>query len=590
MIFFQIRNDSIHLQMRKMEEIMNIKKNIETAQQFPDLTDLLTEVFDNALVAIIIADTVPVIRYVNHEFTRLFGYTREEATGKRIAELISVDENSVKLKDVKKQIDSGKRVEYETLRRTKDGHIIPVYARISPIIINGQKIGGYSFYNDTSKIKEAQKAILKVNQELESRIEERTKALKESEGKYRTTIESSHDGVAILQNNKHVYVNNSFARIFGYNSADEVIGKGAIELIHPHDLEYIRKRGEKRPTGEIGGERYEHRGIKKNGEIIYVEVSVTKIIHDGNPATLVFTRDISERKEAETKLEKAYSEIKEAQSRIIQQEKMASIGQLAAGVAHEINNPTGFVSSNLNTLSVYIKDYNNLIASYRGLINMMEQDRQTIKYTEQIQDIRKLEEKMDIEFLIDDIAGLIEESCEGTERIKKIVQDLKDFAHPGEDKPSYADINKCIESTLNVVWNELKYKVQVVKDYGTLQEILCFPQQLNQVFANLFVNSAQAINDEGEIRIKTGLSGEEIEVIISDTGTGIPEENLTKIFEPFFTTKEVGKGTGLGLNVVYNIIKKHNGKISVESKQGQGTTFTIILPVNNTDQSLNLNK
>ncbi|MBN2420043.1 MAG: PAS domain S-box protein [Deltaproteobacteria bacterium] len=568
---------------------MNINKSIVTAHEFPDLSALLTEVFDNALVAIIIADMVPVIKYVNHEFTRLFGYTREDAIGKRISELISVDVNSVKLKDVKKEIDSGKRVEYETVRRTKGGRIIPVYARIAPIIINGIKVGGYSFYNDISKIKEAQDALQKANQELETRFEERTKALKESEAKYRKTIESSHDGVAILQKDKHIYVNNSFAKIFGYNSPDEVIGKNAIELIHPHDLEYIRKRGEKRLKGEIGGERYEHRGIKKNGEIIYVEVSVTKIIHDGNPATLVFTRDISERKEAETKLEKAYSEIKEAQSRIIQQEKMASIGQLAAGVAHEINNPTGFVSSNLNTLSVYIKDYNILLKKYRKLIKILEQEGIISSYTNQFNDIKSIEDKIDIDFRMEDVSSLIQESCEGTDRIKKIVQDLKDFAHPGEDKPSYADINKCIESTLNVVWNEIKYKAQVVKDYGALPEILCFPQQLNQVFANLFVNAAQAISDEGEIRIKTGLSGEEIEVIISDTGMGIPEENLSKIFEPFFTTKEVGKGTGLGLNVAYNIIEKHNGKISVESKQGQGTMFTIILPVNNTEESLIIN-
>ncbi|MGD9158623.1 MAG: PAS domain S-box protein [Desulfobacteraceae bacterium] len=569
-----------------MEEQITIK----TGQKFPALSFLLSEVFDNALVAIIIADMVPVIKYVNTEFSRLFGYTREEAIGKRITQLIAVDENSDRLKEVKNQIDSGGRVEYETLRRTKGGRIIPVYARISPIIINGEVIGGYSFYTDISGIKEAQGELEKINQELESRIEERTKELKESEEKYRTTIENSNDGIAILQDNKHVYVNYSFAQIYGYGSPKEVIGKTPNDLIHHHDLVNIRKKGRQRLKGEIGSECYEHRGIKKNGEIIHVEVSVTKITHDGKPAALISSRDITERKEAEKKLEKAYSELKDAQSRIIQQEKMASIGQLAAGVAHEINNPTGFVSSNLNTLSVYLKDYNILLNKYRNLINKMEQDGLTANHTDSMNDIKSMEERMDIDFLMDDVVSLIEESREGTVRIEKIVQNLKDFAHPGEDKPQYTDINMCIESTLNIVWNEIKYKAQVIKDYATLPEILCYPQQLNQVFANLFVNAAQAINNEGEIRIKTSLSNENIEINISDTGTGILKEDIPKVFDPFFTTKEVGKGTGLGLNLAYNIIKKHNGEIKAISKEGHGTTFIITLPVNNTDESLNSDK
>ena len=156
---------------------------------------------------------------------------------------------------------------------------------------------------------------------------------------------------------------------------------------------------------------------------------------------------------------------------------------------------------------------------------------------------------------------------------------LKDFAHPGEQKLKYADINKNMESTLNVVWNELKYKARVVKEYGDLPEMRCYPQQLNQVFVNLLVNAAQAIEKEGEIRIATRALDGKVEIKISDTGKGIPEENLSKIFDPFFTTKEVGKGTGLGLNVAYNIIEKHKGTIDVESTVGKGATFAIKLPL-----------
>ncbi|MCK4485579.1 MAG: GHKL domain-containing protein [Desulfobacterales bacterium] len=186
---------------------------------------------------------------------------------------------------------------------------------------------------------------------------------------------------------------------------------------------------------------------------------------------------------------------------------------------------------------------------------------------------------MDIDFVLDDIPNLMKESQEGAERIKKIVIDLKDFAHPGDQELKYADINRSLDSTLNIVWNELKYKSTVTKDYGDLPQVRCYPQQLNQVFMNLLVNAAQAIEKQGEINIMTRALDGKVEIAISDTGSGIPEENLSRIFDPFFTTKEVGKGTGLGLNVAYNIIKKHKGAIDVESEVGKGTTFTIRIPV-----------
>jgi len=174
---------------------------------------------------------------------------------------------------------------------------------------------------------------------------------------------------------------------------------------------------------------------------------------------------------------------------------------------------------------------------------------------------------------------LISDCKEGTERIKKIVIDLKDFAHPGEDKIQSTDINDGIETTLNVVWNELKYKATVNKEFGKLPMENCYPQQLNQVFMNLFVNAAQAIEKQGEISIATNADDGFVEIKIGDTGSGIDKENLSRIFDPFFTTKDVGKGTGLGLNVAYNIIKKHNGTIDVKSQVEKGTVFKIRIPV-----------
>lgn len=405
------------------------------------------------------------------------------------------------------------------------------------------------------------------------------KALLESEKQNRMLIENMKEGLLRLdENGTLTFVNNSICKMLGY-SKEELIGKHVRMLHEKEDDEIIEKRDRKRRQGI--GDSYEANHINKAGDIIPTIVSATPILNQEGEfeGTVAVITDISAVKHAE-------QERKAIEAQLRQSDKMASIGQLAAGMAHEINNPTGFVSSNLNTLSTYIKDYNGLINKYRSLINKIEEEGQITGYADRITDIRSTEESIDFDFLIDDVSSLIEESREGTDRIKKIVQDLKDFAHPGEDKPKYANINKCIESTLNIVWNEIKYKAQVLKDYGNIPEILCFPQQLNQVFANLFVNAAQAIDSEGKISIKTGLSDENIEITVSDTGTGISHENIPKVFDPFFTTKDVGKGTGLGLNVAYNIIKKHNGEITVDSKKGHGTTFNIVLPVNNTDESL----
>ena len=282
-------------------------------------------------------------------------------------------------------------------------------------------------------------------------------------------------------------------------------------------------------------------------------------------------------------LEKTMAQLKQTQSQILQAEKMASIGQLAAGVAHEINNPIGFVSSNLKTLTDYQNDINQLVAAYRKFIvdigDSPAEGKLPVAVVEEIERIKALEMEMDIDFVQEDIQDLIDDCREGTERIKKIVIDLKDFAHPGEDKLQATNINKGLESTLNVVKNELKYKATVTTELGDLPEVYCYPQQLNQVFMNILINAAQAIEKQGEIKILTQHVDGFVEIRISDTGSGISEENIHKIFEPFFTTKDVGKGTGLGMNIAYNIIKKHNGIIDVESDIGKGTAFTIKLPV-----------
>ncbi len=278
------------------------------------------------------------------------------------------------------------------------------------------------------------------------------------------------------------------------------------------------------------------------------------------------------------KLEDAHQKLKENQATIFQQEKMASVGQLAAGVAHEINNPMGFISSNLRSLDKYfnrIKEY--LDAQSQALV---DEDREQTDET-----LKGLRKKLKLDFILEDTQDLIAESQDGANRVKEIVQNLKSFSRVDQEALQLTDINDCLESTINMVWNELKYNCEVVREYGELPLTQCYPQLLNQVFVNLLVNGSHAIKDKGVITVKTWAEKSTISVAISDTGQGIPQENINKLFEPFFTTKEVGKGTGLGLSIAYDIVtEKHQGEITVESEVGKGTTFTVIIPVVDPDQ------
>lgn len=282
------------------------------------------------------------------------------------------------------------------------------------------------------------------------------------------------------------------------------------------------------------------------------------------------------------KLDAALKELKATQGHMLQSEKMASIGQLAAGVAHEINNPIGFVGSNLDALKDYMQDVVELITRYQHLLSLLTQPSGQAgpghHIKNEINGIIQFEEQIEIDYLKKDIPELLKDCKDGTQRVGKIVSDLKSFAHPGNDKQMLVDINKGLESTLNVVHNELKYKASIIREFGDIPMVEGFPQKLNQVFMNILINAAQAIEDKGEIRIVTKEENNHVIISISDTGCGIKKEHLSKIFDPFFTTKEIGKGTGLGMNIAYNIVKEHKGEINVKSEAGKGTTFIVSLP------------
>lgn len=289
------------------------------------------------------------------------------------------------------------------------------------------------------------------------------------------------------------------------------------------------------------------------------------------------SRELNERNETlrreRDELAALAKSLEEAHNQLLQSEKMASIGQLAAGVAHEINNPVGYVNSNLKSLDAFTQDLLTLLDAYEQSAEQLPTDAQKT--------LSSLREQLDIDYLKTDVVDILRESQEGIDRVKKIVQDLKDFSHVDDGNFNWADLHQGLNSTLNIVNNEIKYKADVIKEYGDIPMVECLPSQLNQVFMNLLVNAAHAIlsDDRGKITVRTGMNAEAMVCVeVSDNGSGIPQENLTRIFDPFFTTKPIGKGTGLGLSLAYGIVKKHGGRIEVSSTVGVGTTFRILLP------------
>ena len=347
------------------------------------------------------------------------------------------------------------------------------------------------------------------------------------------------------------------------------------------EMLWIAEDGSKIPVDVSCAPLTDSLGDVKRFILVAKDISNRKQTEEQLKGLLVRSRQLTERLEEKnelletnrSELEAAYAELKNSQSIIFHQEKMASLGQLAAGVAHEVNNPIGFVNSNLGSLNNYLDKFSSYMTAQQEVIDRLGDEASQAE-------LAQLRRKLKLDYVLEDSRDLIQESLEGTDRVRRIVQGLKSFARMDDAEMVVANINEQLENTINIVWNEIKYKAVLHRQYGSLPATRCYPQRLNQVFMNLLVNAAQAIEKQGEIRVKTWCEERTtICVAITDSGCGIPPENQSRIFEPFFTTKEVGVGTGLGMSIAYEIIQQHKGHVKLESVVGQGTTFTIELPV-----------
>ncbi len=424
-------------------------------------------------------------------------------------------------------------------------------------------------------------------------------ALRESESRFRELAEHL-PALIWITNAKHapIFCNRFWFKTMGLNKA-ELSPATWLARIDPRDTERVRLAHDQ-AAEQMRPLQIEYRIQREDQAPLWIlETALPRLRDNGKFAGLMGCgMDISARKTAEADLEHQVEQrtqqlreanaklehekdqqvslnrqLKQTQGHLIQSEKMASIGQLAAGVAHEINNPLGYIYSNLNSLKQYLQDLLAVADAAEKMAEQLPEDNAAASA------FRQIRQNIDLDFIKQDLPDLVGEALEGATRAKKIVQDLRDFSHIDKQERAPFDLEAGLDATLNIVNNELKYKAKIVKEYGGIKPFPCVGAQLNQVFLNLLVNAAQAIPEFGRIVIRTGYQDADwLWVEIEDNGQGIPDAIRAQIFDPFFTTKPVGKGTGLGLSLSYKIVQDHGGRIELQSEVGKGSKFRIVLP------------
>jgi len=536
----------------------------------------LAYIIENSKDAIINITLENIISSWNKGAEKLYGYVKDEMIGKN-ANILFQNERLNEMDTIINKIRKNEMIRpYETVRKKKNNEAIDVSAMVSPICdLEGIIIGASINERDITSKKETTREIETI------------------------TIAMEQSASAIILTNidgNMEYVNKKFKLITGYKK-EEVIGKN-INILNSmiHGKDFYEKMWKTIKNGkEWNGEFCNKR---KDGSLFWCNSSISPVKDEQGRIIkfLAVTEDTTEKKnfieeitQKNIDLEKALNSLKEIQMHLIQEDKMASVGQLSAGIAHEINNPLGFVSSNFNTLKKYMNNFKEYIFEYRKLKNTLSESSITLAQDE-IEKINSLEKKNKIEYIISDLDGLFKDTEDGLNRIKKIVVALRNFAHESSND-SYEDynLNQGIEDTLVIAKNELKYVTEIkINLFKNIPLTKAKPGEINQVLLNMLLNSSYAIKEKkqkyqdyiGELNIVTWNDDDFVYCSIEDNGIGIPKENINKTFNPFFTTKPIGEGTGLGLSISYDIIvNKHKGDIKLESIVGKGTKFTLILPI-----------
>ena len=378
-------------------------------------------------------------------------------------------------------------------------------------------------------------------------------ALRASEARFRTVVEFSPDLVGVMRNGLLLYVNLACARHWGYESAAELVGRPVTDFVPPEDIPVLKERMARQTSGAMLP-AYEYRIVRKDGSIVHDEIASIMVDYDGEPALLSIGRDMTERKLM--------------QARLLQADRMASVGTLAAGVAHEINNPLAYLMANLEIVAV------RALPDLRARVRDLEAKVQALTGGSELSD--------DASSRITKLAQMIEVARDGAERVRHTVRDLKTFSRSDDDRRSLVDVRTVLDASINIAWNEIRHRAQLVREYADVPPVLANESRLGQVFLNLLVNAAQALPvgmaTQHKIRVRAFRELDRVVVEVRDSGAGISKENLQRLFDPFFTTKPVGVGTGLGLWICEGIVAALGGTIRAESEPGRETTFRVDLP------------
>ncbi len=500
-----------------------------------------------------------VFKFANAMAASYSGYKPEEIIGKRSNEIVYGEDREMQNRSAIDMLKGIRKEPYEFRIVSKDGRLRWLIEMVSAITYEGRQ----AILGNCMDITPQQTAEMK---------------MKESEERYRLLTEKSFAGVYIVQDRVFRYINAAAAGYAGFTS-DELEGKPSQALlVHPDDLKSYSLQASRMLKG-IRKEPLEFRILTKKGQIRWIMETLAPIVYEGRPAILGNSMDITAQKQAEEELvstmkqlEKAYAELAGLQANVMHQQKMASIGQLSAGIAHEINNPIGFISGNLGVLETYAGNLEKIIRTQEDVI------RRTSSH-DSVTELETVHKKLKIDHILGDIYKLIEESVSGAERVKKIVKELMTFSMTRDMEHKPDDINGAVMRIIDIMISEFGKKISFKKNLETIPPVRCNIGQISQVFMNIMNNAVQAIEVTGEINVQSRSDGESVYIIIADNGCGIPENILPRIFEPFFTSRDVGQGMGLGLSTAYEIVKKHNGEITVNSEVGKGTTVTVRLPV-----------
>ncbi len=450
-----------------------------------------------------------------------------------------------------------------------------------PLRAKGQMVGLLNVFNKQSKegfgkedqkllsIIASQSAQIVENARLYEELQRQSHELQESETKYRALMQEAGEAILLadLDTRRIIEVNEQAEKLTAV-PRDALRGRTLAEVIPVEEFADAATFTKMQQDGHLqySTVRLERRGAATS----YVDVGASLVSYGGNRIVQVICHDVTEREklsshlrhhaeELEKEVQARTRDLRESQSQLVQQEKMAALGKLVAGIAHEMNTPIGTINSNADTLG-------RSLAKLRGIVTSESRG-------EAVRESPALEHVLSV---VEDISRVNQLA---SKRIVAIVTTLRNFARLEEADFKTADLHEGLESTLTLVHHELKNRVRVVKEYGDIPPIRCHPNQINQVFMNLLVNASQAVKGKGEVRIKTFHEDDMVNVQISDTGVGIPPEDRPRIFDPGFTTKGVGVGTGLGLSICFKIVQDHGGNIDVRTEVGKGSTFTVRLPI-----------